>query len=66
MYSHDPSLIDKFTVALRVLGIQNEPVIELDRAVKRLYDRFDAVLVDCHDDTGLELIKACLLYTSQR
>jgi hypothetical protein len=58
MYSHDSDLIDKFTAALRVLGIQNEPVIELDRAVKRLYDRFDAVLVDCHDETGLELIKA--------
>jgi hypothetical protein len=58
MYSHDSDLIDKFTAALRVLGIQNEPVIELDRAVKRLYDRFDAILVDCHDDSGLELIKA--------
>ena len=58
MYSHDSDLIDKFTAALRVLGIQNEPVIELDRAVKRLYDRFDAVLVDCHDESGLALIKA--------
>jgi hypothetical protein len=58
MYSHDSDLIDKFTAALRTLGIQNEPVIELDRAVKRLYDRFDAVLVDCQDDSGVELIKA--------
>lgn len=57
MFSHDSDLIEKFTGALRVLGIQNEPVIEFDRAVKRLYDRFDAVLVDCHDDTGVELMK---------
>ena len=57
MYSHDSDLIEKFTAALRVLGIQNEPCIELDRAVRRLYDRFDAVLVDCCDDSGVELIK---------
>lgn len=58
MYSHDSELIEKFTAALRVLGITNEPVIELDRAVKRLYDRFDAVLVDCQDETALQLMKA--------
>src|ERR1019366_3069367 len=58
MYCHDSELIEKFTVALRVLGIQNEPVIEIDRAMKRLYDRFDAILVDCHDDSGPELMKA--------
>jgi hypothetical protein len=57
MFSHDSDLIEKFTGALRVLGIQNEPVIEFDRAVKRLYDRFDAILVDCHDEAGLELMK---------
>lgn len=57
MYSHDSELIEKFTAALRVLGIQNEPCIDLDRAGKRLYDRFDAVLVDCCDDSGLALIK---------
>jgi PilZ domain len=58
MYSHDSELIEKFTASLRVLGIQNEAVIDLDRAVKRLYDRFDAVLVDCHDESALALIKA--------
>lgn len=58
MYCHDSELIEKFTAVLRMLGIQNEPVIEFDRAVKRLYDRFDAVLVDCHDESGLELMKA--------
>lgn len=58
MYSTDADLTDKFTSALRVLGIQNEPVVDLDRAVKRLYDRFDAVLVDCVDPTAFELIKA--------
>ncbi len=57
MYSHDSELIEKFTASLRVLGIQNEPCIELDRAVRRLYDRFDAVLVDCCDDSGIELMK---------
>jgi hypothetical protein len=58
MYSPDSELTEKFTSALRVLGIQNEPVVEFDRAVKRLYDRFDAVLVDCVDPTALELVKA--------
>jgi hypothetical protein len=58
MYSHDSDLIEKFTAALRVLGIQNEPVVDLERAVSRLYDRFDAVVIDCVDNTGLELIKA--------
>jgi hypothetical protein len=57
MYSRDSELIEKFTAALRVLGIANEPVIEYDRAVHRLYDRFDAVVVDCNDDSGLELMK---------
>lgn len=57
MYSHDSDLIEKMTTALRVLGIQNDPVIEYDRAVKRLIDRFDAVLVDCQDDSAMELIK---------
>jgi hypothetical protein len=57
MYCHDSDLTEKFTAALRVLGIANEPVIEFERAVNRLYDRFDAVVVDCHDDSGLELIK---------
>ena len=57
MYSHDSDLIEKFTSALRVLGIQNEPVIDLDRAVNRLYDKFDAIVVDCADDSGSELIK---------
>ena len=58
MYSKDPELTEKFTAALRVLGIQNEPVVDLERATKRLYDRFDAVLVDCVDETALELIQA--------
>ena len=58
MYSHDSGLIEEFTSALRTLGIQNEPVIDMDRAVARLYDKFDAVLVDCVDDKGAELIKA--------
>lgn len=58
MYSTDSELTEKFTGALRVLGIQNEPVAEFDRAVKRLYDHFDAVLVDCVDPTALELVKA--------
>ncbi len=58
MYSNDSELTEKFTASLRVLGIQNEPVVELDRAVKRLYDRFDAVLVDCNDPSALELIRA--------
>ena len=57
MYSHDSELIEKFSAALRILGIYNEPCIELDRAVRRLYDRFDAVLVDCQDDSGVELMK---------
>lgn len=57
MYSHDSDLIEKMTTALRVLGIQNDPVIEYDRAVKRLFDRFDAVLVDCEDETAVDLIK---------
>jgi hypothetical protein len=57
MYCHDSDLIEKFTAALRVLGITNEPVIEFNRAVNRLFDRFDAVVVDCNDDSGLELIK---------
>lgn len=58
MYSNSSELIEKFTTALQVLGIMNEPALEFDRAVKRLYDAFDAVLVDCHDETGLEFIKA--------
>ena len=58
MYSTDSELTEKFTAALRVLGIQNEPVVDFDRAVKRLYDRFDAVLVDCVDPTAFELVKA--------
>jgi PilZ domain len=58
MYSNDSELTEKFTAALHVLGIQNEPVVEFDRAVKRLYDHFDAVLVDCVDPTALELVKA--------
>ncbi len=58
MYSSDSDLTEKFTAALRVLGIQNEPVSELDRATKRLYDRFDAVVIDCVDPTACELIKA--------
>ncbi len=58
MYSKDSDLTDKFTAALRVLGIQNEPVLDLERAVKRLYDRFDAVLVDCVDESGVEFIKS--------
>lgn len=67
MYSRDSDLIEKFTASLKVLGIANEPVIELDRAVARLYDRFDAVLVDCIDETGLELIKAVRLsYVNSR
>ncbi len=57
MYSRDSDLIEKFTAALKVLGINNEPVIDFQRAVARLYDRFDAVLVDCVDDSGLEFIK---------
>jgi hypothetical protein len=57
MYSRDSELIEKFTAALRVLGIANDPVIEYDRAVNRLYDRFDAFVVDCTDESGLELMK---------
>ena len=67
MYSRDSDLMEKFTAALRVLGIQNEPVIELHKAIARLYDRFDAVVVDCADDSGLELIKAVRLsYANSR
>lgn len=58
MYSQDPELIEKLTGVLRVLGITNEPVGEIDRAVRRLYDRFDAVIVDCCDLTAVQLMKA--------
>ena len=57
MFSHDSELIEQFTAALRVLGIQNEPALELDRAVRRLADRFDAVLVDVCEDGAYDLMR---------